>query len=96
MYKPSVYSSKAPGKTWAISYADGTSASGNVFYDVVGIGNLWVMQQAVEVAANISRNLEQGDGPDGILGLGFSNLNKGMLYIHKVRRKLSTRLKSVL
>lgn len=43
------------------------------------------MQQAVEIATEISRNLERDDGLDGILGLGFSNLNRGTLYIHEMR-----------
>ncbi|KAI1170944.1 aspartic protease pepB [Nemania sp. FL0916] len=76
VYKPSVYSSRSPTKTWAISYADGSFASGDVYYDVVGIEGIWVMQQAVEVATNISNSLAQGAGSDGVLGLGFSNLNK--------------------
>lgn len=83
VYKPSVYSSKSPSKNWSISYADGTSASGDVYYDVVGIDDVWVMQQAVEVATKISTNLERDDGLDGILGLGFSNLNRGMSCLHK-------------
>lgn len=77
VYKPSVYSTPST-KTWAIRYADGSSASGAVYYDVVGVEGIWVMQQAVEVATNISKNLAHGTGLDGILGLGFSNLNKGI------------------
>ncbi|KAI1763306.1 aspartic protease pep1 [Hypoxylon sp. FL1150] len=76
VYKPSVYSTPSSTKTWAIRYADGSSASGAVYYDVVGVEGIWVMQQAVEVATNVSKNLAGGAGPDGILGLGFSNLNK--------------------
>lgn len=36
------------------------------------------MQQGVEVATDISNNLAHGTGLDGVLGLGFSNLNKGI------------------
>jgi hypothetical protein len=35
------------------------------------------MQQAVEVATDVSNNLAHGTGLDGVLGLGFRNLNKG-------------------
>lgn len=77
-YKPSVYGSSSSTKTWAIRYADGSFASGGVHYDVVGVEGIWVMQQAVEVATNISNNLAYGNGMDGVLGLGFTNLNKGI------------------
>jgi hypothetical protein len=35
------------------------------------------MQQAVEIATEVSKNLAQNSASDGVLGLGFSNLNKG-------------------
>lgn len=79
VYKPSVYSSKSPTKTWSIRYADGSFANGDVYYDVVGVGGIWVMQQAVEVATNVSSSLGRTPGADGILGLGFGNLNKGII-----------------
>jgi hypothetical protein len=78
IYKPSVYASRSSTKTWAIRYADGSFASGALYYDVVGVEGIWVMQQAVEVATDISNNLASGTGLDGVLGLGFSNLNKGI------------------
>jgi aspergillopepsin I len=83
VYKPSVYSKKSLTNTWAIRYADGSSASGAVYYDVVGIEGIWVIQQAVEVATNISSNLARGNGLDGVLGLGFSKLNKGISTLTK-------------
>ncbi|KAI1261340.1 aspartic protease pep1 [Xylariaceae sp. FL1019] len=78
VYKRSVYASVSPTKTWAISYADGSTASGEVHYDVVGVEGegVWVMQQAVEIATNVSNSLAQSSGSDGVLGLGFSILNK--------------------
>ncbi|KAI0154557.1 aspartic protease pepB [Xylariaceae sp. FL1272] len=76
VYKRSVYGSVSPNKSWEISYADGSTASGDVHYDVVGVEGIWVMQQAVEVATDVSNSLSQGAGSDGVLGLGFSILNK--------------------
>ncbi|PQE09138.1 aspartic endopeptidase Pep1 aspergillopepsin F protein [Rutstroemia sp. NJR-2017a WRK4] len=76
VYKPSVYSSKSSTQTWAIRYADGSSASGDLYYDVVGVEGIWVMQQAVEIATEVSKNLAHNSASDGVLGLGFSNLNK--------------------
>ena len=60
-------------------YADGTVASGDVYRDVVGIGGLWATEQAIEVASNISDQFAYDTGVDGILGLGFSSINNGML-----------------
>jgi len=88
IYKPSVYASKSPSKTWAIRYADGSSASGTVSYDVVGLEGIWVMQQAVEIATHISNNLAHGTGLDGVMGLGFSKLNKGNSMLTKYRRSV--------
>ncbi|PQE10529.1 aspartic endopeptidase Pep1 aspergillopepsin F protein [Rutstroemia sp. NJR-2017a BVV2] len=76
VYKPSVYASKSSTQTWAIRYADGSSASGALYYDVVGVEGIWVMQQAVEIATDVSKNLAHNSASDGVLGLGFSNLNK--------------------
>ncbi|KAF7913461.1 uncharacterized protein EAE98_011486 [Botrytis deweyae] len=68
VYKPSVYASKSSTQTWKIWYADGSHASGGLCHDV----------QAVEIATNVSNNLVHSSRSDGVLGLGFSNLNKGI------------------
>lgn len=54
-------------------------ASGDVYRDVVGVGGIWATEQAVEVAFNISGEFVHETGMDGILGLGFSSINSGML-----------------
>lgn len=41
------------------------------------------MQQAVEVANNVSSSLANSPRVDGILGLGFRNLNKGISMLTK-------------
>jgi hypothetical protein len=41
------------------------------------------MQQAVEIATDVSDNLAHSTGSDGVLGLGFSNLNKGSFIFTK-------------
>ncbi|KAF7515186.1 hypothetical protein G7054_g14713 [Neopestalotiopsis clavispora] len=62
------------GKSWKISYGDGSSASGDVGTDVVSIGGLKVESQAVELAKTMSAQFSQGTG-DGLLGLAFGTIN---------------------
>lgn len=62
------------GETWSISYGDGSSASGNVYTDVVSVGGTSVTGQAVELARTISSEFAQ-DQSDGLLGLAFSSIN---------------------
>ncbi|KAL9075017.1 MAG: hypothetical protein Q9161_001948 [Pseudevernia consocians] len=62
------------GETWSISYGDGSSASGNVYTDVVNVGGTSVTGQAVELAKTISSEFAQ-DQSDGLLGLAFSSIN---------------------
>ena len=62
------------GETWSISYGDGSSASGNVYTDVVNVGGTSVTGQAVELAKKISSEFAQ-DQSDGLLGLAFSSIN---------------------
>ncbi|CAF9938285.1 Type I transmembrane sorting receptor [Imshaugia aleurites] len=62
------------GETWSISYGDGSSASGNVYTDVVNVGGTSVTGQAVELAQTISSEFAE-DTSDGLLGLAFSSIN---------------------
>ncbi|KIM76739.1 hypothetical protein PILCRDRAFT_640972 [Piloderma croceum F 1598] len=63
------------GATWNISYGDGSSASGNVFTDVVAIGAISIPNQAVELAEKLSSSFQQDNGSDGLLGLAWPSLN---------------------
>lgn len=77
VYDPSA-SSTSENQTdlsWSISYGDGSSSSGNVFYDKVEIGGLSVESMAVETATTVSSEFTSDSNMDGLLGLGFSNLN---------------------
>jgi len=62
------------GYTWAIRYGDGTGASGVVYSDRVGIGNVMVPNQAVEAATQVSAQFYLQHS-DGLLGLGFGKTN---------------------
>ena len=76
IYNPASSSTSAEltGETWSISYGDGSSASGNVYTDVVNVGGTSVTGQAVELAETISSQFAQ-DQSDGLLGLAFSSIN---------------------
>ena len=63
------------GYTWAISYGDGSGASGNVYTDTVKVGATTVTSQAVELATSISAQFQQDIDNDGLLGLAFDTLN---------------------
>jgi aspergillopepsin I len=69
-------SSPLPGFSWEIQYHDGTSASGNVVTDTVTTGGIGVANQAVELPTSISDQLVADHNVDGIVGVGFSNINK--------------------
>lgn len=68
-------SAKQDGYSWSISYGDGSSSQGDVYYDTVSIGGLAVSDMAVEVATSVSSEFTSDNDMDGLLGLGFSNLN---------------------
>lgn len=63
------------GATWEISYGDGSSSSGNVYTDVVTIGNISVTSQAVESATTVSSEFTSDSQSSGLVGLAMSSLN---------------------
>ncbi|KAK7454309.1 hypothetical protein CaCOL14_005567 [Colletotrichum acutatum] len=74
--KSSTYK-KLDGKTWKISYGDGSSASGDVGTDNLVLGGLTVENQAIESASQLADQFSQGSG-DGLLGLAFGSINTVM------------------
>ncbi|CAH0023840.1 unnamed protein product [Clonostachys rhizophaga] len=79
IFNPSASSSykKLAGKTWKISYGDGSSASGDCGSDNVTIGGLTIENQTVELASQLAQQFAQGTG-DGLLGLAFPQINTVM------------------
>ena len=76
IYTPSKSSSAtvASGQSWSITYGDGSSSSGNVYFDKVVIGGLTVAKQAVEAAKKVSSQFVSSAN-DGLVGLAFSSIN---------------------
>jgi len=69
IYNPSnSTTARATNEFWAISYFDGSEASGIVFEDTVEIGGVRIENQAVEAAVSVSGKVLQIES-DGLLGL---------------------------
>ncbi|KAJ9603922.1 hypothetical protein H2200_011444 [Cladophialophora chaetospira] len=86
VYDPSksTSSQNIAGSIWSIRYADSSSCSGTAVTDILRLGDISIENQAVEVATYLSLSLvSDGDTSQGILGLGFSNLNKVRPYPQK-------------
>lgn len=66
---------KMTGASWEISYGDGSSSQGDVYTDVVTIGNISVTAQAVESATEVSDEFTEDASSSGLVGLGMSSLN---------------------
>lgn len=65
---------KISGRTWDISYGDGSGAQGTVYSETVTIGGVSVTSQAVEAATSISSEFVS-DESDGLVGLAFPSIN---------------------
>ena len=75
VYNPATSGKVDTGETWSISYGDGSSASGNVYFDTVVVGGTTVTNQAVEAAQTISAQFQSDTANDGLLGLAFDSIN---------------------
>lgn len=78
IYKPSKSSTAklVSGATWAITYGDGSSSSGDVYTDLVNVGGLSVKAQTVESAKQVSSQFSSDTVLSGLLGLSFSTSNQ--------------------
>ncbi|KAG5934213.1 hypothetical protein E4U60_004026 [Claviceps pazoutovae] len=77
LYQPgnSSTATQLSGLTWQIKYADGASSSGNVYQDVVAVGDLKVQKQAVQTAQKVSGDFTDDTMTSGLMGLAFSSIN---------------------
>ncbi|CEG63565.1 Putative Rhizopuspepsin-2 [Rhizopus microsporus] len=64
---------QADGRTWSISYGDGSSASGILAKDNVNLGGLLIKGQTIELAKREAASFANGPN-DGLLGLGFDTI----------------------
>lgn len=62
-------------QSWAITYGDGSGASGKVYADNVVIGGVTATSQAVEAATSVSQQFLNDKESGGLVGLAFSNIN---------------------
>ncbi|KAI8341965.1 rhizopuspepsin 6 precursor [Chlamydoabsidia padenii] len=62
------------GKTWSISYGDGSNAHGITGIDTVTLGGLTIKNQRIELAQSESSQFQSG-ATDGLLGLGFDSIS---------------------
>ncbi|EIE77055.1 hypothetical protein G6F47_004321 [Rhizopus delemar] len=73
-YNPNQSSTYAKdGRTWSISYGDGSSASGILGTDTVTLGGLKITKQTIELAKREATSFQSGPS-DGLLGLGFDTI----------------------
>ena len=77
-YDPSFSPSytKLEGGSWSIQYGDSSGASGAVGFDTVDVGGSTVDKQCIELAKIVSDSFIADDASDGLLGLGFSSINR--------------------
>ncbi|KAH8898279.1 pepsin [Thozetella sp. PMI_491] len=83
----------AKGSHWKIKYGDGSNATGNVWTDVVKLGDISFPEQSIETATWISRAFTKDPFSSGLLGLGQSigNMiqpNKSLTFMDNVRDSL--------
>ena len=64
-----------PGRSFSLTYGDGSAASGLVYRSPVEIGDVTVTNCAVEAASSLSAGFLGASGLDGLIGLAFPKLN---------------------
>ncbi|KII89342.1 hypothetical protein PLICRDRAFT_53792 [Plicaturopsis crispa FD-325 SS-3] len=76
-YKPSSSSSsKSLGKSFSLSYGDGSTVSGTQYTDKVSIAGLTASKQTLGAAKQYSTGFESSEFPaDGLLGMGFQSIS---------------------
>ena len=82
MYTPGPTASQIENATFFIEYGDNTVVGGDVYMDSISLGGIKVDRQAVEV---VSTDVMEFAEMDGIVGLGFDNINSGTCFCYLSR-----------
>lgn len=70
-------SSKALGKSFSLSYGDGSTVSGKQFTDTVSIAGLKATKQTLGAATQYSDGFSSTNfSPDGLMGMGFQSISE--------------------
>ena len=99
IYRPDESSTSHPlyGETWVVHYGDGSGASGDVYEDVVGLGETSFAHQAVESALEVSSAISSDPFSSGIMGMASSAANMvrpdpQVTYIQNIQDQLAEAL----
>lgn len=68
---------KSGNDTWLMAYGDGSTLSGELYIDVVGVSGVTFEKQAVEVTELIPEGLQGSPHSKNYLGLGHKSGNQG-------------------
>ena len=69
--------SKALGKTFSLSYGDGSTVSGKQFTETVSIAGLTATKQTIGAASKYSDGFTSANFPaDGLMGMGFQSISE--------------------
>lgn len=79
-FNVSIMVDKMEGYLWKIMYGDQSYLSGDVYVDIVIIGDLMVLIQVVEVVREVLEEFIVDFDNDGLVGLGFGIINMVMFY----------------
>ncbi|CRG84460.1 aspergillopepsin I [Talaromyces islandicus] len=75
IYKPSHHAQHLDAYNFTTSYAEGTTVRGTVYKDDIKLGDLEARNSSVQAAEDVTASFVTQTSRDGILGLGFGNIN---------------------
>lgn len=75
LYKPSRHAQHLDAYSFTTSYAEGTTVHGTVYKDDIKLATLEALNSSVQAAQDVAPSFITQTSRDGILGLGFGNIN---------------------
>ncbi|KAJ6445179.1 secreted aspartic proteinase precursor [Purpureocillium lavendulum] len=77
IYDPSKSSARRlDGHYWGVKYGEKAAVGGAVYWDVVSIGKIRVLKQAIQSVEMLTRSIELSMNASGVFGLAFDSRNK--------------------